>query len=448
MPVVISSIAARSHAERAGILPGETLVSINGRAVNDVLDYRFYMVNRLVSLVIEDPEGRQRTVRIRKGEYAEIGLEFSTYLMDEERCCKNKCIFCFIDQMPPGMRESLYFKDDDSRLDFLFGNYITLTNVGEEDIRRIIAMHLSPVNVSVHTTNPELRAAMMKNPKAATSLQYLKELAGAGIALHTQVVLCPGINDGEELRRTLRDLCGMGPAVESIACVPVGLTKYREHLPHIDPYTKEQAAAVIDLIEDFQREQLALRGERVAYPADEFFIKAERPMPDDGYYGDFTQLENGVGLSALLKREFLEALEAHPPEEIRRRASVATGKAAESLLRELSALAEERFPGLRVAVTAVENRFFGENVTVTGLLTGGDIAGAMKEKDPGEALLICESTLRYEHDRFLDDKTPEELEHELGVPVLMVKNDGYSLLCAMLGEEEESRCEVLYGETD
>ncbi len=448
MPVVISSIAARSHAQRAGILPGETLVSINGSAVNDVLDYRFHMVNRLVSLAIEDREGRQRTVRIRKGEYAEIGLEFSTYLMDEEHCCKNKCIFCFIDQMPPGMRETLYFKDDDSRLDFLFGNYITLTNVGEEDIRRIITMHLSPVNVSVHTTNPELRAAMMKNPRAATSLQYLRELAEAGITLHTQVVLCPGINDGEELERTLRDLGNMGPAVESIACVPVGLTKYREHLPHIDPYTKEQAAAVIDLIEAFQKERLALRGERVAFPADEFFIKAGRPMPDDDYYGDFTQLENGVGLCALLKREFREALEAHPPTEIHRKVSVVTGKAAESLLKELSALAEERFPGLRVTVTAVENRFFGENVTVTGLLTGGDIAGTMKEKDPGEALLICESTLRYEHDRFLDDKTPEELERELGVPVLMVKNDGYSLLCAMLGEKEESRCEVLYGEAD
>jgi len=427
-------------------LPGETLVSINGSAVNDVLDYRFYLVNRLVSLVIEDPEGRARTVRIRKGEYAEIGLEFSSYLMDEERCCKNKCIFCFIDQMPPGMRESLYFKDDDSRLDFLFGNYITLTNVGEEDIRRIIAMHLSPVNVSVHTTNPELRVAMMKNPRAASSLQYLKELAEAGIALHTQVVLCPGVNDGEELTRTLRDLCGMWPAVESIACVPVGLTKYRERLPHIDPYTKERAAETIDLIEAFQKEQLALHGERIAYPADEFFIKAGRPMPDDVYYGEFTQLENGVGLSALLKREFLEALNAHGPGEIHRKASVATGKAAEGLLGELAALAEEKFPGLRVEVTAVENRFFGETVTVTGLLTGGDIAEAMKEKDLGEELLVCESTLRYERDRFLDDKTPEELEHELGVPVLMVKNDGYSLLCAMLGEEEESRCEVVYEE--
>ena len=395
MPVVISSIAARSHAQRAGILPGETLVSINGSAVNDVLDYRFYLVNRLVSLVIEDPEGRARTVRIRKGEYAEIGLEFSSYLMDEERCCKNKCIFCFIDQMPPGMRESLYFKDDDSRLDFLFGNYITLTNVGEEDIRRIIAMHLSPVNVSVHTTNPELRVAMMKNPRAASSLQYLKELAEAGIALHTQVVLCPGVNDGEELTRTLRDLCGMWPAVESIACVPVGLTKYRERLPHIDPYTKERAAETIDLIEAFQKEQLALHGERIAYPADEFFIKAGRPMPDDVYYGEFTQLENGVGLSALLKREFLEALNAHGPGEIHRKASVATGKAAEGLLWELAALAEEKFPGLRVEVTAVENRFFGETVTVTGLLTGGDIAEAMKEKDLGEELLVCESTLRY-----------------------------------------------------
>lgn len=447
MPVVISSIAARSHAERAGVLPGETLVSINGSAVNDVLDYRFYMVNRLVSLVIEDREGKARTVRIRKGEYAEIGLEFSSYLMDGERRCKNKCIFCFIDQMPPGMRESLYFKDDDSRLDFLFGNYITLTNVGEEDIRRIIAMHLSPVNVSVHTTNPELRAAMMKNPRAASSLQYLKELAGAGIALHTQVVLCPGVNDGEELERTLRDLGAMWPAVESIACVPVGLTKYREHLPHIDPYTREQAARVIDQIEAFQREQLALRGERIAYPADEFFIKAGRPMPDEGYYGEFTQLENGVGLCALLKREFLEALEAHEPEVIQRKAAVATGKAAEGLLRELAVLAEKRFPGLRIEVTAVENRFFGENVTVTGLLTGGDVAETMKEKDLGGALLVCESTLRYERDRFLDDKTPEELEHELGVPVLMVKNDGCSLLCAMLGEEEKSRCEVFYEET-
>jgi len=443
---IVADVLPGSPAARAGVRAGDALLSIDGERVTDVIDYEYLAAGEHLRVRLRDPKGAEREVSIDKEDGEPLGLTFAASLLGRMRVCKNRCVFCFIDQMPKGVRSSLHVKDDDWRMSFIMGNYITLTNVGEEDIRRIIAMHLSPVNVSVHTTNPELRVAMMKNPRAASSLQYLKELAEAGIALHTQVVLCPGVNDGEELTRTLRDLCGMWPAVESIACVPVGLTKYRERLPHIDPYTKERAAETIDLIEAFQKEQLALHGERIAYPADEFFIKAGRPMPDDVYYGEFTQLENGVGLSALLKREFLEALNAHGPGEIHRKASVATGKAAEGLLGELAALAEEKFPGLRVEVTAVENRFFGETVTVTGLLTGGDIAEAMKEKDLGEELLVCESTLRYERDRFLDDKTPEELEHELGVPVLMVKNDGYSLLCAMLGEEEESRCEVVYEE--
>lgn len=383
-------------------------------------------------------------VEIKKPQYADLGLDFETYLMDKEHCCKNKCIFCFIDQMPPNMRETLYFKDDDSRLGFLFGNYITLTNLDDEDIDRIIKMHLSPINVSVHTTNPRLRVEMMKNPRAAESLEYLKRLADAGIALHIQLVLCPGINDGEELVRTFADLAELGPSVESVVCVPVGLTKYREKLPKLVPYDANGAKKVIETVDLFREKMRAERGIAVAYAADEFFIKAGLPLPEYEYYDDFTQLEDGVGLCTLLKHEFYEAFDYFPPSEYNRRVTVPTGKAAYSTIKELANAAESRYKGLKVDVLAMENNFFGELITVTGLLTGGDIAAQLKGRDNGDAVLICESTLRYEHDKFIDDTTPEYVEHELSVPVLMVPNDGYKLLCAMLGESADDECEVIY----
>lgn len=444
MPVKISAVEEHSYAEKAGILAGESIVSINGNVIKDVLDYRFYMTDRNLVVELLDKDGNTRKVEIKKPQYADLGLDFETYLMDKEHCCKNKCIFCFIDQMPPNMRETLYFKDDDSRLGFLFGNYITLTNLDDEDIDRIIKMHLSPINVSVHTTNPRLRVEMMKNPRAAESLEYLKRLADAGIALHIQLVLCPGINDGEELVRTFADLAELGPSVESVVCVPVGLTKYREKLPKLVPYDANGAKKVIETVDLFREKMRAERRIAVAYAADEFFIKAGLPLPEYEYYDDFTQLEDGVGLCTLLKHEFYEAFDYFPPSEYNRRVTVPTGKAAYSTIKELANAAESRYKGLKADVLAMENNFFGELITVTGLLTGGDIAAQLKGRDNGDAVLICESTLRYEHDKFIDDTTPEYVEHELSVPVLMVPNDGYKLLCAMLGESADDECEVIY----
>lgn len=445
MPVKISAVEKNSYAEKAGITAGESIVSINGNIIKDVLDYRFYMTDRDILVELASQNGETRTVEVKKPEYDDLGLDFETYLMDKEHCCKNKCIFCFIDQMPPNMRETLYFKDDDSRLGFLFGNYITLTNLEDEDIDRIIKMHLSPINISVHTTNPELRVRMMKNPKAADSLKYIKRLADAGIALHIQLVLCPGINDGDELRRTFSDLAKLGPAVESAVCVPVGLTKYREKLPKLTPYDAAGAREVISIVDGFREKMKTEQGIAVAYAADEFFIKAGLPLPPYEYYDDFTQLEDGVGLCTLLKHEFYEALDYFPPAEYNRRVTIPTGKAAYSTIKELADAAERRYDGLKIDVLAMENNFFGELITVTGLLTGGDIVAQLKERDNGDAVLICESTLRYEHDKFIDDTTPDYVERELRLPVLMVPNDGYKLLCAMLGEKADDECEVIYG---
>ena len=445
MSFVISSVEKNSPAEKAGILPGESIVSINGNAIKDVLDYRFYMIDKSLKIEIIGLDGEHRTVSVKKPEYDELGLDFETYLMDKEHCCKNKCIFCFIDQMPPNMRETLYFKDDDSRLGFLFGNYVTLTNLEKEDIDRIIKMHLSPINVSVHTMNPQLRVEMMKNPHAATSLAYLKRLAEAGITLHLQFVLCPGINDGDELRFSFSEVAKLGPAVESAVCVPVGLTKCRENLPKLTPFNKESSLEVISIVDEFREKMLAERGDPVFYVADEFFIKAGLPFPEYEYYGEFTQLEDGVGLCALLKHEFYESLEYFPPKEYRRKVTIPTGKAAFALIRELADAAESRYNGLKIDVLPIENNFFGEKITVTGLLTGGDIAEQLKDRENGDAVLICETTLRYERDCFIDDMTPDAVSEKLGVPVQMVPNDGYKFLCALLGEEAEDECELIYG---
>lgn len=445
MAVVIASVEKNTPAEKAGIVSGEKILSINGNEINDVLDYRFYMTDRHLEIELEAPDGTVRKISLTKPEYEDLGLDFDTYLMDKEHCCKNKCIFCFIDQMPPHMRETLYFKDDDSRLGFLFGNYVTLTNLEEKDIDRIIKMHLSPINVSVHTTNPRLRVEMMKNPKAAESLGYLKKMADAGIKLHIQLVLCPGINDGDELRRTFDDLAKLGPSVESAVCVPVGLTKYRDNLPTLTPYNAETAVEVIRIVDEFREKMVAERGDPVGYAADEFFVKAGLPFPDYEYYGEFTQLEDGVGLCALLKQEFTEALDYFPAKEYDRHVTIPTGKAAYALIRELADVAESRYKGLYVDVLPIENKFFGEKITVTGLITGGDIIGQLSERDNGDAVLACETMLRYEKDRFIDDKTPEDVEKALGLPLVLVPNDGYKLLGAMLGEDTDEECEVIYG---
>ena len=434
MAVRISGVEKGSICEKK-IHGGDTLLSVNGFDIRDVLDYRFYTSDEKLRLLIETESGKRRTVKIKKGEYDDLGLVFDTYLMDKHHSCKNKCIFCFIDQMPKGMRESLYFKDDDSRLSFLFGNYVTLTNLTDEDIDRIIKMHISPVNVSVHTMNPELRVKMMKNPNAGTSLHYLNRLAEAGIKLNTQLVLCPGINDGKELQYSLDELGKLYPAVQSIAAVPVGLTKYRDNLPPLEPFNEKTSAAVIDAIDDFNAHFLYFHGETIAYAADEFYLKADRPIPPEEYYGSFPQMENGVGMWRSLENEFMQALNTCETAVIApRHISVATGTAAYPLMKKLADAAMERIKGLTVSVFEIQNNFFGASVTVSGLLTGRDLAEQLGGKNLGDVLLICENMLRSGEEVFLDDMTVSELSERLGVPILANRADGFDLLEKMIGE--------------
>lgn len=436
MAVTIAAVEPHSLCADRGVRAGEVLTRINGHEIVDILDYQFYATERRLVLTLCDAHGRQRELKIKKEEYEDLGLQFDTYLMDRQRRCANKCVFCFIDQLPKGMRESLYFKDDDSRLSFLFGNYVTLTNLSEREVERIIQMRISPVNISVHTMNPALRVQMMKNPRAGESLQLIRRFADAGIKMNTQLVLCPGLNDGEELSYSLAELGKLYPSVQSIAAVPLGMTKYREGLTQLAPFTKESAAAVIDAIEDFAAHFLYFKGTRLAFAADEFYLKAGREIPAPEAYEEFAQLENGVGLWALLKDEFHAALRLldEPDFPARpRRVTVATGQAAFPLLEELAAAARERCPRLAVQVMAVRNAFFGESITVAGLLTGGDLIAQLKGKDLGEELLLPAVMLRREGDVFLDDLSPADVERALQIPVRPVPNDGGELLDAMLG---------------
>lgn len=432
MAVTIAGVEPGSLAEKKGILPGDVLETIGGEPIRDVLDYRFYITDSRLVLGLRR-EGKPLTVKVRKGEYDDLGLVFSTYLMDRQHTCRNRCIFCFVDQLPKGLRRSLYFKDDDSRMSFLFGSYVTLTNLTEEDIRRIIKMRLSPINISVHTTDPALRVKMLGNPRAADSLRFLPMLTEAGIRVNTQLVLCPGINDGAALERSLSDLERLYPGLGSIALVPVGLTGHREGLYPLRPYTREEARGVLAMAERFQGEMLRKHGSRIAFPADEFFLLAELPIPGAEYYEEFDQLEDGVGIYALLKQEFLDALEYSDGDDSPRRVSIATGTAAAPLLRELTANLGEKFPRLTVEVHGVENRLFGGAVNVAGLLCGTDLARGLRGKALGEELLIPSVMLRHERDRFLDDTTVPWLSEQLGVPVRVVDNDGGQLLDAVLG---------------
>lgn len=432
MPVLIERVQAHSPASRAGIRPGDTLLAIDGHEIGDVLDYRFYMTSPHIRLNLLRG-GKPFSREIRKEEYDDLGLEFETYLMDRQLSCKNKCVFCFIDQMPPGMRETLYFKDDDSRLSFLFGNYITLTNVTDADIERIIRMHISPVNISVHTTDPALRVRMMKNPAAADSLRYLRQLTDAGIRINTQLVLVPGWNDGAALEQTLEDLGKLGPGLQTVSCVPVGLTKYRDGLEKLRPFDGDGARETIRIIERFGDRMERERGARTAYPSDEFFLLAGYDTPPAAYYGDFDQLENGVGLVSLLRDDFSAALAEDESAGAAADVSVATGMLAAPLLSSLAKRAAQKHPRVKIRVYPVVNDFFGERITVAGLLTGRDLIRQLSGKDLGARLLFPAVMLRREGDRFLDDVTVEELSQALGVPVAPVENDGWALYGAMTG---------------
>lgn len=431
MSILITSIEKGSPAGRVGIQPGDRLVSISGNAITDVLDYRFYMIEKKLTVTVLRGE-EELTFAVKKGEYDELGLEFEDYLMDRQHCCANKCVFCFVDQLPRGMRETLYFKDDDSRMSFLFGSYITLTNMHEEDIRRIIKMHISPINISVHATNPELRVKMMKNPRSGEVLEYIPMLTSHHIRVNAQIVICPGLNDGEELRRSLWDLGKYAPELQSIALVPVGLTGHREGLYPLRPLTREEARDCIRLADEFGEEMLRRHGSRIAFCADELYLLAELPLPDYGYYEDFDQLGNGVGTTALVRDEFGSALAAEEGDCSAAHYALATGEAAAPLLRELLATAKEKFPNREITVYGIPNRTFGGAVNVTGLVCGRDIIAYLKDKPTYDKLLIPSVMLRDEQDKFLDDLTIRDIEEALGCTVQCTDMGGDALLDALI----------------
>ena len=436
--VKITHVDKGSRADAAGILAGDNLISINEREICDVLDYRFFLAERSVTLKI----GRENEifdVVIKKQQYDDIGLDFETPLMDKKHSCENKCVFCFIDQLPKGMRKTLYFKDDDSRLSFLHGNYITLTNLHDKDIDRIIEMHISPVNISVHTTNPELRVKMMHNKRAGEVLSYMKRLADAGISLCGQIVLCKGLNDGEELDRSMRDLSELFPAMQSVSIVPAGLTRFREKLFPLEGFTKEESAAVIEQVDKFAKTFEEKNGSRMFFCSDEFYLKAELPLPEESYYEGYPQIENGVGMITSLMTEFKDELNYldeylenfNPPRHI----SIATGVAAYDTIKSMAVELEARIEGLQVDVYKIINRFFGETITVSGLLTGKDISEQLSGKDLGDMLIFPANALRADGDLFLDDMSPEELSQKLGVPTSPSRDGGEGFICDVLGVE-------------
>ena len=434
--VKIIGVEERSYAKKAGIKPLDTLVSINGNEICDVLDYRFYLTEKVITLSLKGEKG-DYTVKIKKGEYDDIGLEFETPLMDEKHSCRNGCIFCFIDQNPKGMREPIYFKDDDSRLSFIHGNYITLTNMFDKDIERIIKMRISPVNVSIHTTNPELRVKMMKNKRSGDVLRYLDDFKSAGLSMCGQIVLCKGVNDGDELLRSLRDLSAYYPEMGSVSVVPAGLTKHRDGLYPLTDFTPEEAGAVIDMIDSVAKEQFEKHGSRQFFAADEFYLKAGRPLPDAEYYEDYPQIENGVGMLRSFSDEFGMAIEdvEYMLSSVKgeRKVTVVTGVAAYDMLSGFAKKISELCPSITVNVVKIINKFFGESITVSGLLTGKDIYEQLMGVELGDELIIPESALRASDEDFLCGMTLVELQDKLGVKVTPVGNDGYGFAEAVFG---------------
>lgn len=412
--------------------PGEALLSVNGKLIRDVLDYKFYTYDRDLLLELRTPEGKLRLVRVRKAEGQDLGLDFETYLMDRPRACANRCVFCFIDQNPPGMRKSIYFKDDDARLSFLMGCYITLTNLTRREIERIIALRVSPVNISVHATDGALREKLLGNPRAGEALGIMRRFAAAGIEMNCQIVCCPGLNDGAALERTLADLKALHPAVRSVSVVPVGLTCHRAGLPALTPFTKETAAALIAQVTQFGNKCVEELGTRLAFCSDELYLTAQRALPPDEFYEEHVQLENGVGMLRLLEAEFDAALRcADAPDGVP--FAIATGTAAAPMLEKLLFSAKEKYDKLNGRVYPIQNDFFGRSVTVAGLVTGQDLIAQLRGRDLGARLLISADMLRREEVDFLDSVPLREASAALGVPIYPVACDGGALCDAMFG---------------
>ena len=444
----IDGIEKGSIAEELGICAGDYLLAVNQKPLQDVFDYHFLINDDRITLTIKKSDGEIWDCEIEKDYYEDPGILFDNGLMDDYRSCTNKCIFCFIDQMPPGMRETLYFKDDDSRLSFLQGNYITLTNMKEEDAERIIRYKLSPINISVHTTNPELREKMLHNRFAGKALSLIDRFYEAGIEMNAQIVLCKGYNDGEELERTIRDLTQYMPYMQSLAVVPVGLTKYREGLCQLSPFTCKDAKKVLEMIHKWQKICYDKNGVHFVHASDEFYLLADEAFPPEETYDGYVQLENGVGMLPLLEQEFTDCLQNMPEEKIRVRVpffkkkreealskkkviSIATGKLAAPLMRKLSMLYMLKVPQTQIHVYEVRNDFFGNQITVSGLLTGQDLLKQLRGKELGEKLLLPCNLLRSGEEVFLDDMTRQELSDALEVPVIIVGTEGQDLFDAI-----------------
>jgi len=430
----IETVAPGSPAARAGVLPGETLRSVNGHRIVDVLDYKYYAYDPDLTLELAGEDGAVRTLTLSKDVGEDLGLEFATYLMDRARSCANKCVFCFVDQLPPGMRETLYFKDDDARLSFLMGNYITLTNLSRREMDRICDLHISPINISVHATDPEVRKTLLGSRRGGEILEVMGRFAQAGIVMNCQIVSCPGLNDGAVLQKSMEELAALYPQVKSVSVVPVGVTKHRQGLYPLRPYEKDQAAAVVDQVEAFAQTCLERYDSRIFWCSDEFYIQAGRDLPEDEYYEEYTQLENGVGMLRLLEAECKGAAYGAPEGVTVAPFSIATGVAAAPYLKEIiDRAAANCHTELDYRIYPVVNRFFGETITVAGLLTGGDLMDQLKGKDLGTRLLISETMLRHGETVFLDDVTLEELSDALGVPVIPVPQDGFELFDTIFG---------------
>ena len=435
---VIDRIEPGSIAEEMEIEPGDILLSINGKEIEDVFDYHYLINDDYLEVLIQKPDGEQWELEIEKDYQEDLGIEFENGLMDDYKSCHNKCIFCFIDQMPKGMRETLYFKDDDSRLSFLQGNYVTLTNMKEKDLQRIIAYKLAPINISVQTTNPELRCKMLNNRFAGDALKKIDLLYEAGIEMNGQIVLCKGVNDGEELERSIRDLTKYLPYMESVSVVPVGLSKYREGLYPLEPFTKEDAIKVLETIHKWQKVCMDSHGTHFIHASDEWYLLAERELPQEENYDGYIQLENGVGMIRLLLDEFRAALKelliegAEDVSKENHRRSIATGYLAAPFVKQLAKECMERFPNYDIRVYPIRNDFFGDRITVSGLLTGQDLEAQLKTQELGEKLLLPCNLLRSGEEVFLDDMTLDELKTALQVEIDIVKSSGQDLLEAML----------------
>lgn len=436
---LIKKILPGSIAEEFELAPGDRLISINGHEIEDIFDYQFYAEDTYIEILIEKPDGEQWILEVDKEEDEDLGIEFDNGLMDEYRSCHNKCIFCFIDQMPKGMRDTLYFKDDDSRLSFLQGNYVTLTNMSDHDLDRIIQYHLSPINISFQTMNPELRCKMLNNRFAGEALKKVDRLNEAGIEMNGQIVLCKGVNDGEELAFSIREMMRYIPNLQSVSVVPVGLSKYRDGLFPLEPFTREDAREVLSTIHHYQNESYQKYGNHFIHASDEWYILAGEELPQEENYDGYLQLENGVGMMRLLLNEFEEAMKelqekisADDLDFVPREISMATARLAYPFIRDMAARMMEMVPGLMIHVYEIRNDFFGEMITVSGLLTGQDLIAQLTSRELGEALYLPQNVLRSGEEVFLDDVTVTEMEKALQVKVDIIKSSGRDFVNAVL----------------